>query len=348
MLVGSTQPISLWEADGSSRAVLSDPGPHLADGRYITDPDAVALSDVGIAYFLGTSEDVYRTPGRGLWSIDTTRESYSTAIIEPHAAVPDIGPNVRLDYCCSSRSISENGHVFVHGRLARGGTINLSNETVLLLRRPTGELETIAQTGQRAPELSDNSRFAHLNGGDVNDAGDVIFSASVRTSVVAPGDDVLYAQPHDRDSPLLIAKQGDPIFDESTWELAGDLGGYDLNARGQVAFQSVPEGVDREHGSLWVWNPDGTYHSILNPGDTIEVAPGDIRRAAGVMLWTFNDRGELAFGVRFEDGSTALVVSDQVAIPEPTGAALVIVALGLCGLAGRHVLRNGRSTICER
>ena len=41
----------------------------------------------------------------------------------------------------------------------------------------------------------------------------------------------------------------------------------------------------------------------------------------------FNDRGQLAFAATFTDGTSGVFVSDLVAIPEPTAALLIVVAV---------------------
>ena len=60
-------------------------------------------------------------------------------------------------------------------------------------------------------------------------------------------------------------------------------------------------------------------------GETIEVAPGDVRTIAGLSRFhrdLFNDRGDLGFGASFTDGTSGSFVSGRVAIPEPSSGAM--------------------------
>jgi hypothetical protein len=71
---------------------------------------------------------------------------------------------------------------------------------------------------------------------------------------------------------------------------------------------------------IWATDRNGLLRLIVRKGDPVEVA--------------FNDRGQLAFGAGFTDGSSGIFISDLVAIPEPvsfalTGSALAVLILFL-------------------
>ena len=107
-----------------------------------------------------------------------------------------------------------------------------------------------------------------------------------------------------------------------------------MNNHGTVVFSArltesgSPVGWN-SHG-IWAKNPDGQLQMVTRIGEQIEVAPGDLRRVAGLDLLfgggaddgqplVFNDAGQILFWAYFEDGSTGIFVST---VPEPAGAVL--------------------------
>jgi hypothetical protein len=116
------------------------------------------------------------------------------------------------------------------------------------------------------------------------------------------------------------------------------FGSPQINARNQVAFYAETDTL----GNLGVWATDTSHnlHLIAKSGDTIEVAPGDLRTISSVTFQNntgnddgrpsgFNDRGQLVFSAIFTDGSQGVFVSNAVAIPEPSSFVLAILMISL-------------------
>lgn len=121
----------------------------------------------------------------------------------------------------------------------------------------------------------------------------------------------------------LIAREGDPA--------PGTDGVFNrfirsepiLNSRGQVAFLGAVSGESLFSG-LWATAPDGELVLVVKSGDEIEVSPGDTRTISLLRLPTqtggedgrpspFNDIGQLVFTATFTDGSSAVILSEEVA-----------------------------------
>ncbi|UCE19469.1 MAG: right-handed parallel beta-helix repeat-containing protein [Gemmatimonadota bacterium] len=99
-----------------------------------------------------------------------------------------------------------------------------------------------------------------------------------------------------------------------------------VNAGGQVAFHDWAIDAESELWGLWVGNLDG-LELVTIMDEEIEVAPGDIRTVEATWLFSdfhdgartgadghptiFNDNGELAFGLTFNEGGNAFAVASS-------------------------------------
>jgi hypothetical protein len=121
-----------------------------------------------------------------------------------------------------------------------------------------------------------------------------------------------------------------------------------LNGAGQIAFAAklTHPGVNlRNDYGIWAESIDGELTLIVRTGELLEVAPGDFRTIDRFQFIgssgnqdgrnsLFNERGQLAFGATFTDGTSGIFVSNAVAIPEP--AALGLLLVGVMFLIGRR------------
>ncbi len=140
----------------------------------------------------------------------------------------------------------------------------------------------------------------------------------------------------------LVARQGDPaagVTDDARFNVFLNPS---LNAPGQVAFLArlAGPGVGDAQGNafgIWAQSINGGLELIAREGDAMEVEPGDLRTIARLSFATesggedgrargFNQRGQVAFGATFTDGTSAILISNRVAIPEPSGALLAFLA----------------------
>jgi hypothetical protein len=111
-----------------------------------------------------------------------------------------------------------------------------------------------------------------------------------------------------------------------------------MNAAGQVAFASGFDGSGPT--GIWAQDRNRELHLIAHVNHEIEFGPGDLRTISSITLFGhsgsqdgrlrwFNDRGQVAFGARFYDGSYAVLISNLVAVPEP--GALALGAMSVLG-----------------
>lgn len=96
-----------------------------------------------------------------------------------------------------------------------------------------------------------------------------------------------------------------------------------MNSNGQIAFRGilVGEGIDNTNNTgIWAQDADGALGLVIRAGDTIEVAPGDLRVlshpsfASGSggedgLRYGFNDLGQIAFVASFTDGTSGVLVA---------------------------------------
>lgn len=151
----------------------------------------------------------------------------------------------------------------------------------------------------------------------------------------------------------LVARGGDPAPGTEDGVMFDYVYLAGLNALGQALIVGtvVGDGVvtDANHRGVWAQDVNGELVLIARTGDQLEVAPGDFRTLKMFhqlgysgnedgRASSFNDRGEIVFAARFTDGSSGVFVSDRVAIPEPTTAALAMLALTV--LAPRRAPRR--------
>ncbi|WP_020682825.1 DUF7453 family protein [Marinobacterium rhizophilum] len=95
--------------------------------------------------------------------------------------------------------------------------------------------------------------------------------------------------------------------------------GPSLNNQGQVVFRGLAAPPERPSGvwGMWGWDPGTGLHRIYLAGDSIEVAPDDVRTVANFITFSpflsrasgnddgrpsaFNDHGQVIFKLLFED-----------------------------------------------
>jgi hypothetical protein len=118
-----------------------------------------------------------------------------------------------------------------------------------------------------------------------------------------------------------------------------------------LATVAGPGVSDARQNVLGLWGSDrrGELQLLARAGDLVPVGPGDLRRIAALGFSSgsggedgrprgLNDDGLVAFRVRFTDGTSAVLVSDALAVPEPHAIALGAATLILIGV--NYVIRG--------
>ena len=122
-------------------------------------------------------------------------------------------------------------------------------------------------------------------------------------------------------------------FDSSTRRIV-------FNGNGSVAILSSLDGTTSIGTGIFVGNPDGTLDTLVVTEDEFELGAGDTRTVDGVFVPSFfftgnedgrssffNETGELAALLSFDDNTEAIVVFQTVAVPEP-GSSMILLLGG--------------------
>jgi hypothetical protein len=206
-----------------------------------------------------------------------------------------------------------------------------------------GAMQTVALEGTAAPAGGNYTIFSSpvLDG-----AGRVAFITSLAGGAATRG--IFTGSPGALQT---VALQGTPSPD--------GIGNIDvdfdataaMNGAGQVAFTSRLSGTGvtaANDNGLFVWSA-GSLLKIIREGDTFDADPGpalDIRTVSGIQFVSgsggedgravgFNDSGMLVYKLSFVRGQDGIYSS---AVPEPTGAAMLLVACAGATLRRRRAV----------
>ena len=180
----------------------------------------------------------------------------------------------------------------------------------LLMLSADGKWNTPVAAGHDAPGVRD-MRFARIGEPSLNNTGAIAFTASLapRVGPLRPlGTASLWSTASGK---LLVAGRDDQM---------GEPFNPLLNDSGRVAFQSWDlKKPPKRRKALWVEVSPGEVVTIAQPGQQIEVAPGDTRiveeaeMCAGVSERKgrrgWNDAGQLAFKAVFENGTEGIFIA---------------------------------------
>ncbi|MBB6428984.1 PEP-CTERM sorting domain-containing protein [Algisphaera agarilytica] len=216
-------------------------------------------------------------------------------------------------------------------------------------------LGLVARANDPAPGTADDAEFDSFNAVRLNDHGDLLFTASVRTGTGAPVDDsfsgpdsnnfAIFGPTDGPGSALgVIARRGDTAPGVTDGAELNFFATPQFNNAGQAAFISfLRDGtgggaVDSTNGTGLFAYADGELSLIARAGDlfTVLLADGITEEQRTISFISFgstvdngtpalNNEGQLAFTLSFTDGSGGIFVAT---IPEPTTLAL----LGMSGL----------------
>jgi formylglycine-generating enzyme required for sulfatase activity len=189
-------------------------------------------------------------------------------------------------------------------------------------------------------------------GGDIGDvtinaSGEVAFSGVIDSPLGS--DDAIWSE--GLGGMHIVAKEHDqaPGMPVGTgFELLGSgASEHVINAAGQVAFIANFTGQGFGTG-IWAEDRQGQLHLIAHQNALIEVAPGDFRRVQELRFYghsgsqdgrirDFNDLGQVAFQAYFDDGTYGVFVSNEVAVPEPSTAALLAISTVATLMVRRYI-----------
>ncbi len=350
--VGSTNDSAYWRATGTNVEPLvrtGQPAPDLGPGvtfRLLASQD-FAFNEQGQAAFVGR----VMGPGitatfddRGIW---VGEPGNLQLVARSREQAPGAPPGVFFQMgfleSLSAPSLSPAGELAFRSSLVGAG-VAVENPSAIFQGTP-GNLQMIARLGDAAPGLPAGVHFADFEsawGPLAIAGGQTLFESQV----LGPGVTIDSMRALWLGSPSgieLVLRTGDPIegMPDGRW---GNAISPSVNALGQIAMFSDVVFPNDTRAGLFVRDVDGAWTKIAMVGDTVEVAPGDLRVLK--ELWPpgqFNERGDLVFEAHFTDFSEAVLLAH---VPEPPAWALL--AIGAAGLASisRRATRSRGS--CER
>ncbi len=303
----------------------------------------LALNDAGqtafFAYLAGSGVD--DTNRVGVWS-----EGSGNLALVARSGTPAPGTASGVNFrLFAPPSLSNAGQAAFLAALDGVG-VNSANERGIWVER-SGGLTLIAREGSPAPGTPRAVRFSFFDDFyfHMNDAARIALRAYLTGSGVdLTNHEGIWSEGFG--SLSLVARTGSHAPGTPSGVYFGDpstssFGTPLLNDAGQVAFIGYLNGtgVDSTNNfGIWATDRTGTLRLIVRTGDSLEVAPGDIRTIdflESAAKGGFNNLGQLAFTAHFTDGSAGILVSNLVAIPEPCSDALLLAASILLLFAGR-------------
>ena len=323
--VDSSNDFGLWsEGSGSLELVArkGNPAPETsASFLWIADYDPL-LNDLGQTAFAAslTGSGVDSSNDAGIWSGGSGN---LRLVMREGNLAPGTGYNFQLDRRVKLAPTLNN-----LGQVAFSARVSSPQFSDGIWSEGSGSLELVAFEGDVAPGTTNN--FGNLLNSTpaFNDAGQTAFLGE------AGSDQGIWSE--GGGSLALVALEGQ-MAPGTNWVFET----FDkpvINNTGQVAF------LANEHQAnvgIWAQNLAGELKLIAKNGDVIDVDEGpgtDLRSISSLVLefgsindgnrrgGGFSDLGQIAFQAIFTDGSKAILVSDRVAIPEPTN--LFLAAMG--------------------
>jgi hypothetical protein len=188
-----------------------------------------------------------------------------------------------------------------------------------IYRADTSGLTEIARQGQPAPDGNGVFTGFELPPPVLNTAGQAAFVATL------PGVNIdfgphrgLYV--HDGNQVTQIVRSGQPgLGGHGKVYHPGD---FALNDLGQVAFSPID--FDDGNYSAGIYFFDGkVVKELAREGDLFDLGDGDLRVIEGLFIHALNNPGQLAFSIRFTDGTSGVFVA-SAALESPSGPRLQI------------------------
>lgn len=195
------------------------------------------------------------------------------------------------------------------------------------------QLQTISLSGELAPGTEGDFRFGGASSIELSETGELAFASSlVGVETNEPNQFGLFTT---RDSEVeLVARTGDttPTSNNEFFTFQE----LSINRRGQIGFQATlsSSGSFLNDSGIFIFDPLSGLREIATIGDLVDVsedpATTDLREISFLSLVDgsvnafdnsrdfFNDRGQVAFLASFTDGTSGLLVSDPISVPEPS------------------------------
>ena len=198
-------------------------------------------------------------------------------------------------------------------------------------------LQLIARDGSQAPGLPAGVNFSDTLGEiepepAINANGKVLFQHGLTGTGITTANDIGFWAGTPGNLSVVV-REGDPLPSVGAGANINFLFNRPrtINAAGQVMFMATFTTPSGPGIGLFATDAAGVVKLVARSGQTIQVAPGDVRTIETFSIesnvtgnqdgrrTTFNDQGLLAFVATFTDDTQAVVVSDAAASPYRAG-----------------------------
>lgn len=304
---------SLFRDDDSGTSLLAlegdaAPGAGTASFANLFEPLVVPTIDLGVFGATLAGLDVTPADDRGLWTFGPSGA--------PVLLVREGDPIQGLDGVVVGQPTDPvaNAAGAVAFRSGLAGDVTLLDDAALLLAED-GVVSVVAREGDIAPGMGVG--FNQFSNPDLNAAGTVVFDGQAQSGIsvgiwrVAPG------------APIeAVVIQGDQAPGLAPGVTIDGFRSPQIDEAGRIYFEAFLGGPGIPPGdelALFVAQPDGSIELLLQVGQAIEVAPGDVRAVRSFFVSggglaerrgqrSFNDRGSIAVDVAFTDISWGVMI----------------------------------------
>ena len=301
--------------------------PNADDGVVFTSFQTPMLNASGQITFRATiTPDVSGVSDQGIYSESS---GSLTSFVLAGDQVPGLADDVVFNDFNFPIPLNSLGQTaFLSSFLDLGG--NLDNRRGIF-SGGSGSLSLIAREGDEAPGDADGAMFTNFGFPVFNDSGHTAFVGFLFGPEVDFNTGAIYS---DASGSLVeIARENTPVpgagsvvFDSFSRPV--------LNTSGQIAFASSVTGSGYSFSNgIYATDLDGQLVEIARTGELFDVNDDplvdDLREINSLSFFAnigdgnggaspFNDRGQLAFGATFTDGTSGVFISNLVAeLPEP-------------------------------
>lgn len=352
----TTTPSRFWTGTPGSLREHLPPGTRAPgyQGVFVQNPTSVETNDAGEAIALCQMSGGTYTGSR----IVTLSDGMGSVFTIAGPGMPAPGLNATLAEVGDAATMNRNGIVCFNA--AYQTQLNGDFQYGVWVGRQ-GSFTPVATSGQSAPGMP-GFQFAGVDAGTVNASGNVAFHASATATGASRREGLWTWSGGEQRLAVALGMPVQNLPDGVVLQgmLGATSGSYSVafNDRQQFALLGTVGGSGISTTlSLMATDLAGSLVSIAAVGRPFEVGVGDVRTVADIRVPThdtsgpfrmmssdsnhgtfFNDAGELAFTLRFTNGTWGTFVAQ---VPTPSTPMLAAVGILLNGL----VRRNRRSAI---
>jgi hypothetical protein len=326
----ATNNIGVWsEGDGSLELIAraGSQAPNTPSGAHFLQFNGIVLNGMGRTAFwaslLSGAGGVDSSNNEGIWSEGS---GVLTRIVRKGGPAPNTPSGARFGALGQFPSINNAGHTAFDAflRIGSGGVTAADDEGIW--SSGGGSLHLAAREGDPAPGLPAGVTFGgtSLNFGRplLNGGGRTAFGATLTgPGVTEENNHSIWSE--SSGVLTLIAREGSPAPDTPAGVNFGIMEVTGINGAGQIALIASLKGPAVTAGindvALFAETGEGLM-LIARSGDSIEVAPGDVRTIAAFGFVSesgledgrgavFNTAGQMVFKAAFTDGSEGAFIT---------------------------------------